>query len=103
MPHCFQKAEAFIFPGIDDFGIVAVEAMAAGTPVIAFKDGGALDYVKEGTTGLFFEEQTVESLCEAIKKFDSKMFKPEEITKSTTKYSVKKFVKSFQDYIAKLK
>jgi glycosyltransferase involved in cell wall biosynthesis len=103
MPHCFQKAEAFIFPGVDDFGIVAVEAMAAGTPVIAFKDGGALDYVKEGTTGQFFEKQTVESLCEALKKFNSKKFKPEEITKSTTKYSVKKFVKSFQDYIVKLK
>jgi glycosyltransferase involved in cell wall biosynthesis len=74
MPHYFQKAEAFIFPGIDDFGIVAVEAMAAGTPVIAYKAGGALDYVKENKTGLFFEEQSVESLCEALKKFNPSKF-----------------------------
>jgi glycosyltransferase involved in cell wall biosynthesis len=103
MPPCFQKAEAFIFPGIDDFGIVAVEAMAAGTPVISYKAGGALDYVKENKTGLFFEEQSVESLCETIKKFDSRKFKPEEITKSTTKFSAKNFAKNFQDYIVKLK
>jgi glycosyltransferase involved in cell wall biosynthesis len=102
MPHYFQKAEAFIFPGIDDFGIVAVEALAAGTPVIALKGGGALDYVKEGTTGLFFEEQSVESLCEALKKFNSKKFKPEEITKSVGKFSKKSFTKNMKKYIEKL-
>ncbi len=43
----------FIFPNEDDFGIVPVEAMATGTPVIAYRKGGALDYVIEGTTGVF--------------------------------------------------
>ena len=49
-------------PNMDDFGIVAVEAMAAGTPVIAYNKGGALDYVVPGKTGLFFEKQTVKEL-----------------------------------------
>lgn len=69
-----QSAEAFIFPGIDDFGIAAVEALAAGTPVIAYKAGGALDYVKPGKTGEFFSEQTVESLVACLKGFDSEKY-----------------------------
>ncbi len=70
----FQAAWALIFPGVDDFGIVAVEAMAAGTPVIAYKAGGALDYVIPGKTGVFFEQQTVESLAAAIKSFRPSRF-----------------------------
>jgi len=65
----FQTAEAFIFPGIDDFGIAPVEAMAAGTPVIAYNAGGALDYVEEHKTGVFFNEQNADSLEAALKKF----------------------------------
>ena len=65
----FQTAEAFIFPGIDDFGIAPVEAMAAGTPVIAYNAGGALDYVEESKTGVFFNEQNADSLELALKKF----------------------------------
>jgi glycosyltransferase involved in cell wall biosynthesis len=79
-----------------------VEAMAAGTPVIAYKNGGAMDYVKEGTSGKFFEEQTVESLCEAIKKFNPKKFKSEEIAKSVGKFSKKSFTKNMQKFIEKL-
>jgi glycosyltransferase involved in cell wall biosynthesis len=103
MARHFQRAEAFIFPGIDDFGIVAVEALSAGTPVIACKAGGALDYVKEGKTGLFFEEQTVESLIETIKNFDSSKFKPNSIAKSTTKFSTENFTKNIQTYLENLK
>jgi glycosyltransferase involved in cell wall biosynthesis len=103
MPHYFQKAGAFIFPGIDDFGIVAVEALAAGTPVIAYKGGGALDYVKDGKTGIFFQEQTVESLAEAIEKFKSSKFNSESISKSSTKFSTNAFVKNFQKFIENLK
>lgn len=69
---CLANAQAFIFPAEDDFGISAVEAMAAGTPVIAYKGGGALDYIEPGKNGEFFDEQKKESL---IKKLSS--FKPE--------------------------
>jgi glycosyltransferase involved in cell wall biosynthesis len=99
MPRYFQKAEAFIFPGTDDFGIVAVEALAAGTPVIAYKAGGALDYVKENKTGLFFEEQSVESLCEVLKKFHPSKFNQDEIAKSTSKFTEKNFVKSMHKFL----
>jgi glycosyltransferase involved in cell wall biosynthesis len=102
MPRYFQKAEAFIFPGIDDFGIVAVEALAGGTPLIAYKAGGALDYVKENKTGLFFEEQTADSLTEALKKFDPSKFNPQEISKAAMKFSEKAFVKNMQSYISKV-
>ncbi len=63
-----HSAKAFLFPNEEDFGIVAVEAMAAGLPVIAYKKGGALDIVEDGVTGIFFSEQTVEGLIEAIQK-----------------------------------
>lgn len=68
-----QTSKAFLFPNEEDFGISAVEALAAGTPVIAYKKGGALDIVQDGETGVFFEEQTVESLVEALQKFEAKV------------------------------
>ena len=57
-----QHAEALLFPGEEDFGIAPVEALATGTPVVAFGAGGALDYVIQNKTGVLFSEQTVESL-----------------------------------------
>lgn len=64
------RCKALIFPGEEDFGIVPVEVMASGRPVIAYKRGGALDTVVEDVTGVFFENQTVESLVGAIKDFE---------------------------------
>lgn len=91
----FQNAEGFIFPGIDDFGIVAVEAMAAGCPVIAYQDGGALDYIVPNQTGVFFTEQTSESLEAALKSFKpftvSKI--PIPVDRTQFKQSITKFVK----------
>ncbi|MDR0289783.1 MAG: glycosyltransferase [Treponema sp.] len=66
----FASAKALLFPGIEDFGIVPVEAQASGCPVIAFRGGGAIETVKEGTTGLFFDEQTPESLIAAMDNFE---------------------------------
>ena len=71
-----QSAKAFLFPNEEDFGISAVEALAAGTPVIAYAKGGALDIVQDGETGVLFKEQTVDSLIEAIKKADKLHFLP---------------------------
>ena len=66
----YAGAKALLFPGLEDFGIVPVEAQAAGTPVIAFGKGGTLETVKDGETGLFFCDQTVDSLCGAIEEFE---------------------------------
>lgn len=66
----FAACKALIFPGEEDFGILPVEVMAAGRPVIAYGRGGALDTVIEGRTGLHFKEQTVDSLVDAVERFE---------------------------------
>ncbi len=96
----FQTAEAFLFPGIDDFGITPVEAMAAGTPVIAYRGGGALDYIKEGETGMFFDEQTVESLAEVLKTFKAGQFNSNHISTQAEKFAPVYFKESLQKLLS---
>jgi glycosyltransferase involved in cell wall biosynthesis len=66
----FSQAKALLYPGIEDLGLVPIEAQAAGCPVIAYRDGGALETVKENVTGVFFNEQTPESLIGAMDYFE---------------------------------
>ena len=68
------RCRAFVFPGLEDFGIAPVQAMAAGRPVIAYAGGGALDYVIDGVTGTFFHEQSPASLSEAVRRFGEMSF-----------------------------
>lgn len=82
---------AFIFPGVDDFGIAPVEALAAGTPVVAYKGGGALDYIIEGKNGHFFTEPTVQSLCQAITKLEAEKYAPEDIKKTAREFAASHF------------
>jgi len=67
----FSEAKALLYPGIEDLGLVPIEAQAAGCPVIAFREGGAVDTVKEGVTGVFFDEQTADSLIKAMDQFEA--------------------------------
>jgi glycosyltransferase involved in cell wall biosynthesis len=94
------NAEACIFPGLDDFGITPVEAMAAGTPVIAYQAGGALDYVVEGKTGLFFANQTVNSLADVLQSFDPSKFNPKTIQQHAQTFSTTAFRQRMQEFIA---
>ncbi len=76
----YKRAKALIFPQEEDFGISAVESLASGTPVIAYRSGGALEIIQEGKNGIFFDEQTPESLAHALgifqkMKFDDKMLR----------------------------
>lgn len=91
VPKLVGAAEAFIFPGCDDFGISAVEALASGTPVIAFRSGGALDYVIEGKTGQFFDKQAVESLAKILASFNHKTYSHENIKQFTNQFSGTEF------------
>lgn len=95
----FQSAQAFIFPGIDDFGIVAAEALAAGTPVIAYQAGGALDYVQPGKTGEFFTKQSASDLVDSLKKFTPQRFDSSEIQKYAERFSAQNFKSNIQDFI----
>ena len=91
-----QKSKAFLFPNEEDFGISAVEALAAGTPVIAYKKGGALDIVQDGETGVFFEYQTVESLVGAIERFEAMQKEnPNAFLPATLHRKAKRFDKGF--------
>jgi len=67
----FAEAKALLFPGIEDLGLVPIEAQSAGCPVIAYRRGGAVDTVKEGVTGVFFDEQTPDSLIKAMEYFEA--------------------------------
>jgi glycosyltransferase involved in cell wall biosynthesis len=71
MAHHFAHCRALLFPGVEDFGIVPLEVMASGRPVIAFAKGGALETVVDGSTGLFFHEQSTGSLIDAIGRFEA--------------------------------
>lgn len=96
------KAEAFLFASFDDFGITPVEAMAAGTPVIAYKAGGSPDYVIPGKTGLFFSEQTSESLQTVLKKFDPASFNSTSIAKHARHFSAQEFRKQFKTFAMRI-
>ena len=93
------EGKGFVFAADEDFGIVVVEAQAAGTPVIALQSGGALDTVIEGQTGCFFREQTVQSLCEAIRVFEKRSFDPYLIRSHAEKFSEERFVKEFTAFV----
>ncbi len=97
--HHFQSAEAFIFPGLDDFGITPVEALAAGTPVIAFNGGGALDYVIPGKTGLLFNEPTSESLAQVLSQFNPAEFQIETLEKIAAQFAPEVFQKKISGLI----
>jgi glycosyltransferase involved in cell wall biosynthesis len=85
------RCRAFVFPGLEDFGITPVQTMAAGRPVIAFAGGGALDYVVEGVTGAFFHEQTPESLANAARRFDETAFEPAAIRAHAEQFDTQVF------------
>lgn len=91
MPSVMASAKAFIFAAHEDFGITPVEAMACGTPVIAYKAGGALDYVVEGKTGSFFIEQSPNAIAAAIKKFSRQSFSGSETKKHAQQFSTEHF------------
>ncbi len=95
----YQRCRALIFPQIEDFGIVSLEAQSCGKPVIAFKKGGALETVINEKTGLFFEKQTVDSLKDAIEKFEKLNFSPSECRNNALRFSKERFKKEFQQTI----
>ncbi len=98
-----QKAKAFVFAAEEDFGIILVEAMSTGTPVIAYNKGGAKETVIENKTGLFFEKQEVQHIIDAVHTFETKEFDPKKIREHALKFSCSRFKKEFQEYVEEKK
>jgi len=95
----YRKCRALIFPGEEDFGLTPLEAQATGRPVIAYARGGALETVVEGVTGLFFPEPTVESLCQAVQRFEHLNFEKSKIRDQALRFSKERFKQEMKVYI----
>jgi glycosyltransferase involved in cell wall biosynthesis len=95
----FERCRAFIYPQIEDFGITAVEAQAAGRPVIAFRRGGALETVIEGKTGLFFDEQTPESLGACVEAFEQRAFSSAACRTNAERFRPEAFRDAIRDFL----
>ncbi|MBU1712103.1 MAG: glycosyltransferase [Proteobacteria bacterium] len=95
----YSEAQAFINPQEEDFGITVIEAQASGRPVIAYRRGGALETVKEGETGMFFDNQTWEDLADVIVRFKSEDFDPQMIRAHALTFDKEAFKKQMKDYV----
>jgi len=99
----YASARALLFPGIEDFGIIPVEAQASGCPVIAFRGGGAVETVLENSTGIFFNEQKAASLAEALDRFEAAEAKGVFSDRSVFTDHVRQFsAETFKEKISKI-
>jgi glycosyltransferase involved in cell wall biosynthesis len=99
----YAGARAFIFPGLEDFGIAPLEAQAAGRPVIAYAGGGALETVIPGMTGEFFAEQTVESLKQVLRHYDALAYDPQVCRRNAERFREERFVDELHCFIEKVR
>ncbi|WP_194273763.1 MULTISPECIES: glycosyltransferase [Rhizobium] len=101
LKHHYARCQALIFPGEEDFGIVPVEAMASGRPVIAYGRGGATETVVAGKTGVFFNSQTVDSLIEAIERFRRSDFNPGDAVARAAEFRTDVFMEKFGAFVGR--
>ena len=95
----YARCRALIFPGEEDFGMVPVEAMASGRPVVAFGRGGATETVAEGVSGVFFAEQTVEAISSAVKSLADIEIDPEKIAAHARQFGRDQFFQKMRTHI----
>ena len=99
LPGIYAGSKAFIFPAEEDFGIVMVESIAAGKPVIAYGKGGALEIVEDGKTGVIFGEQTKKSLIDAVSRSQRMTFDPDYLKKEASRFDVERFKTEIKDFV----
>ncbi|MDO8513308.1 MAG: glycosyltransferase [bacterium] len=101
LKNIYSQTQALIFPSIDDFGIVPIEVMASGRPVIAINKGGASETIVEGKTGLHFENVTPEAIISAVQKFNLNNFDSSEIRQWAEKFDTSLFIDNIKKAVAK--
>jgi glycosyltransferase involved in cell wall biosynthesis len=94
-----EQCYAVIFPGLEDFGMVPVEANACGKPVLAFGAGGALETILDGQTGVFYREPNVESLCAAVERMETIEWQPKMIRRQAERFSEERFLIEFKQIV----
>lgn len=99
LPQYYAECRAFVFPQEEDFGIVAIEAMAAGRPLIAYRGGDIVENMEEGKIGVFIERQTAKDVAEAVKKFSSLEFDSDYIRSKALKFNKESFKEKISRYI----
>ncbi len=95
----YRTSKALIFTSVEDFGLVPVEAMACGTPVIALGEGGALETIKNGESGIFYKSDTSHDLNKAIKKLEDLKISPDACRSQALKFSTDQFTKNIKSSI----
>jgi glycosyltransferase involved in cell wall biosynthesis len=95
----YSQAQAFLFPQEEDFGIVAIEALAAGRPLIAYHGGDIVEHVREGESAVFFHEQTVDALKDAVRRFKEIEFDPEKIRETSLGFSGNRFKSQIKEFV----
>ncbi|OGI35483.1 MAG: hypothetical protein A2259_02110 [Candidatus Moranbacteria bacterium RIFOXYA2_FULL_43_15] len=100
----YANARAFVFPGVDDFGLSAAEAMTRGVPIVAIRKGGALEIVEEGKTGEFFDAATPEVLADGVRRFmeNEGNYDKNYIKQKAERFGKERFVREFREFIDKM-
>lgn len=99
LPQYYARCRGFIFPQEEDFGIVAIEAMASGRPLIAYRGGDIVEHMEEGKMGVYFNEQTADAIVKAVEGFDENRYDPSFIRERALRFDKERFKATMKDYV----
>jgi len=97
--HLYSGCQALVFPQLEDYGLTPLEAQASGRPVVAYGAGGALETIIDGETGVFFGEQTVESLIEGLQHVESMRFDPMQARQNAARFDIGPFCDKIESFM----
>ena len=95
----YQNAKAFVFPALEDAGLMVLESLSCGTPVIGFNQGGTAEFVKDGASGVLFSNQTAEDVITAVEMFSGMRFDPQTLRNTVLPYDKKEFKRKIIEFV----